>query len=113
MHLKELKNDSAFTLIFQTSSEARALQWMNASQTAGGKHPFLFSQCQASNARSVFPCQDSPSVRFTYSAEVEVPTELIAVMPARSAVVIEKSPAARNAACGRWHCARRASQSSP
>jgi len=85
LHLKGFDNDSSFTLKFRTSPEARALQWMNASQTLGGSHPFLFSQCQASNARSVFPCQDTPSVRFTYSAEVEVPRELTAVMAAEQA----------------------------
>src|SRR5215208_2456793 len=85
LHLKGFENDSSFTLTFKTSPEARALQWMNASQTLGGAHPFLFSQCQASNARSVFPCQDTPSVRFTYSAEVEVPKELTAVMAAEQA----------------------------
>ncbi len=85
LHLKGFNGDSSFTLKFRTSPEARALQWMNAVQTAGGKHPFLFSQCQASNARSIFPCQDTPSVRFTYSAEVEVPKELTAVMAAEQA----------------------------
>src|SRR5215208_7349214 len=82
LHLKRFDGDSSFTLKFRTSPQARALQWMNASQTAGGKHPFLFSQCQASNARSIFPCQDTPSVRFTYSAEVEVPRGLVAAMAA-------------------------------
>ncbi|MGE5462267.1 MAG: hypothetical protein ACM3PS_02875, partial [Syntrophothermus sp.] len=82
LHLKGLEGISSFTLKFRTSPGASALQWMNASQTAGGNHPFLYSQCQASNARSVFPCQDTPSVRFTYTAEVEVPQELTAVMAA-------------------------------
>ena len=82
LQLKGFENDSSFTLTFRTSPEARALQWMNASQTKGGKHPFLFSQCQAIHARSVFPCQDTPSVRFTYSAEVDVPSALRAVMAA-------------------------------
>jgi leukotriene-A4 hydrolase len=82
LHLQNLDGSTSFTLKFRTSPEARALQWMNASQTAGGRHPFLFSQCQASNARSIFPCQDTPSVRFTYSAEVEAPKELTAVMAA-------------------------------
>src|SRR5215212_1798604 len=85
LHLKGFNGDTSFTLKVRTSPEARALQWMNASQTAGGKHPFLFSQCQISNARSIFPCQDTPSVRFTYSAEVEVPEELTAVMAAEQA----------------------------
>jgi len=82
LQLKGFENDSSFTLMFRTSPRARALQWMSASQTKGGKHPFLFSQCQAIHARSVFPCQDTPSVRFTYSAEVEVPSTLRAVMAA-------------------------------
>ncbi len=82
LHLKGFDGESSFTLQFRTSPEARALQWMNASQTVGGEYPFLYSQCQASNARSIFPCQDSPSVRFTYSAKVEVPKELTAVMAA-------------------------------
>ena len=82
LQLNGLENNSNFTLKFRTSPEARALQWMKASQTKGGQHPFLFSQCQATHARSIFPCQDTPSVRFTYSAEVEVPSALRAVMAA-------------------------------
>ncbi|HSJ87100.1 MAG TPA: M1 family aminopeptidase/hydrolase [Anaerolineales bacterium] len=85
LHLKNLDGEPGFTLKFRTSPEARALQWMNASQTAGGKHPFLFSQCQTSNARSIFPCQDTPSVRFTYSAKVEAPEELTVVLAAERA----------------------------
>lgn len=87
LHLKGFAGDSTFTLAFRTSTEARALQWLNASQTAGGTYPFLFSQCQAIHARSIFPCQDTPSVRFTYSAEVEVPEGLVAAMAAEQAGV--------------------------
>jgi len=82
LHLRGLENASSFTLAFVTSPEARALQWLPAIQTAGGQHPFLFSQCQAIHARSLFPCQDTPSVRFTFTAEVEVPEALTAVMAA-------------------------------
>jgi leukotriene-A4 hydrolase len=82
LHIKGLDSESSFTLTFRTAPEARALQWLNANQTAGGTHPFLFSQCQAIHARSIFPCQDTPSVRFTYSAEVDVPQELVAAMAA-------------------------------
>jgi len=82
LHLKGLDGDASFTLEFRTSPEAGALQWLTAAQTLGGKHPFLYSQCQDIHARSVFPCQDTPSVRFTFSAEVEVPEGLTAVMAA-------------------------------
>jgi leukotriene-A4 hydrolase len=91
LHLKGLDGDSSFTLVFCTSPEARALQWLNASQTAGGNFPFLYSQCQAIHARSIFPCQDTPSVRFTYSAEVEVPQGLVAAMAAEQVQVQEGS----------------------
>ena len=80
--LKGLHGDETFTLAFRTAPDATALQWTAPEQTAGGKHPFLFSQCQDIHARSVFPCQDFPSVRFTYAAEVEVPKGLTAVMAA-------------------------------
>jgi len=91
LHLKGFEGESTFTLTFRTSPEARALQWLNASQTAGGNYPFLFSQCQAIHARSVFPCQDTPSVRFTYSAEVTVPQGLVAAMAAEKTGVEEGS----------------------
>lgn len=91
LHLKGLEGESTFTLSFKTSPEARALQWLSEAQTAGGSHPFLFSQSQAIHARSIFPCQDTPSVRFTYSAEVEVPQGLVAAMAAEQVGVEDES----------------------
>jgi leukotriene-A4 hydrolase len=90
LHLGGLENASSFTLRFATVPEARALQWLPAAQTAGGEHPFLYSQCYAIHARSVFPCQDTPSVRFTFTAEVEVPKALTAVMAAEQVGVEER-----------------------
>jgi leukotriene-A4 hydrolase len=73
------------TIECRTAPEANALQWLEARHTAGGKHPFVFSQCQAIHARSLFPCQDSPSVRFTYEARVTVPAGLSVAMAAERA----------------------------
>ncbi len=71
-----------FTIEFITSPEASALQWLKPAQTAGGKHPYLFSQCQAIHARSVMPCQDTPMSRFTFNCSMTVPEELTVVMAA-------------------------------
>jgi leukotriene-A4 hydrolase len=80
LHLKELKDVMEFTVELSTSPDASALQWVPAAQTKGGKHPFLYSQCFAIHARSLFPCQDTPAVRFTYDAQIEVSKGLTAVM---------------------------------
>ena len=90
LHLKELDGITSLSLVFNTSNQARALQWLPAVQTAGRKHPFLYSQCQAIHARSIFPCQDTPSVRFTFSAKVEVPKALTAVMAAEQVGIEER-----------------------
>lgn len=72
-------------LRYRTGPEASALQWLEPSQTQGGRQPFLYSQCQAIHARSLLPCQDTPGRRITYRASLEVPRELTAVMAAAPA----------------------------
>lgn len=69
-------------IYYKTRPEAAALQWLEPTQTAGGVHPFLFTQSEAILARTWVPCQDGPGVRFTYSATVTVDKELMAVMSA-------------------------------
>jgi leukotriene-A4 hydrolase len=67
---------------YATSPTAPALQWLAPSQTAGGAHPYLFSQGQAILTRSWIPTQDSPGIRQTYEARIVVPPPLVAVMSA-------------------------------
>ncbi|KAH9503587.1 Leukotriene A-4 hydrolase [Bulinus truncatus] len=75
----------SFTVIIEyvTSTEASALQWLGKEQTAGKRHPYLFSQCQAIHARSMFPCQDTPSVKFPFTAKIRAPKELTVLMSAK------------------------------
>lgn len=67
---------------YSTSTTASALQWLNSEQTLGKQQPYMFSQCQAIHARSILPCQDSPSDKFPYSAKVTVKSPLVVLMSA-------------------------------
>jgi aminopeptidase N len=69
-------------ILYTTSPDASALQWLAPEQTAGGTQPYLFSQCQAIHARSVVPLQDTPRLRVRYEAKLTFPRELHAVMAA-------------------------------
>lgn len=70
------------TVRYATSPDAGALQWLTPAQTAGGVHPYLFSQGQAILTRTWIPTQDSPGIRQTYTARITVPDELRALMSA-------------------------------
>ncbi len=67
---------------YTTNPGASGLQWLEAEQTAGNEHPFLYTQSQAVHARSWIPVQDSPGVRVTYDAVIRTPKGVRAVMSA-------------------------------
>ncbi|XP_065829213.1 leukotriene A-4 hydrolase-like [Oscarella lobularis] len=88
--LKHSSQEGAETKIrinYATTPASLAVQWLTPEQTAGKRYPYLFTQCQSIMARSMFPCQDTPSVKITYTATITVPEELTALM---SAVAQEK-----------------------
>ncbi|XP_008233387.1 PREDICTED: leukotriene A-4 hydrolase homolog [Prunus mume] len=78
-----LSNHSSFLIVYSTSPSSSALQWLSPPQTFNKTLPFVYTQCQAIHARSVFPCQDTPAARVRYAAKLNVPRQLSAVMSAR------------------------------
>jgi aminopeptidase N len=76
-----LRPDTRRILIrYKSAPEAGALQWLTAEQTAGKKHPYLFSQGESIENRTWIPTQDSPGIRQSWEATVRVPAPLTAVM---------------------------------
>jgi len=76
------KKPTKVVVEYSTTPAAAAVQWLSPEQTTDKKHPFLFTQSQAILARTWVPCQDTPGVRMTYSAKLQVPSDLLAVMSA-------------------------------
>ncbi len=65
---------------YRSAPDAAALQWLSPDQTAGKRHPYLFSQGQAILNRTWIPTQDSPGIRQTWEARITAPEPLKVVM---------------------------------
>jgi len=86
IHVKPATNK--VVVEYSTTPPAAALQWLSTEQTAGKLKPFLFTQSQAILARTWIPIQDSPGIRFTYSADITCPAGMMALMSAENDTVI-------------------------
>lgn len=60
-----------------TTEACTALGWMTPAQ-ARSEHPYMYTQCQAIHARSIFPCQDTPDVKSTFEFYITSPLPVIA-----------------------------------
>ena len=78
------KNTKQISIVYKTTKKSEALQWLEPQQTTDKNKPFLYTQGQAILTRSWIPIQDSPQIRITYDAQVQVPKGLMAVMSAEN-----------------------------
>uniref|UniRef100_A0A7E4V8B2 Leuk-A4-hydro_C domain-containing protein n=1 Tax=Panagrellus redivivus TaxID=6233 RepID=A0A7E4V8B2_PANRE len=70
--------------VIYSTRNASALQFVEKELTSDKVQPFLYSQCQAIHARSIVPCMDTPAVKQTYAARVQVPKGITLLMSAIS-----------------------------
>ena len=85
------KNTKFINIYYRTTEKTEALDWLQPELTTGKKHPYMYTQGQAILTRSWIPLQDTPMNRITYSADVKVPSELLAVMSASNPVEKNKT----------------------
>ena len=67
---------------YNTQPCSQALSWLSPDQTLEKEHPFLFSQSEPIYARCIFPCQDTPSIKATYTGRTKVISPLSVLMSA-------------------------------
>ncbi|MES2298716.1 MAG: M1 family metallopeptidase [Pseudomonadota bacterium] len=84
LHIALRAQSTKVRVYYRTAPTAAALQWLTPAQTLSGARPFMFSQSESINARSWVPLQDTPAVRFTYSAHISAPKGLRVVMSAEN-----------------------------
>ncbi len=82
LHITLPRQSDKVRIWYHTAPSAPALQWLTPAQTLSGKRPFMFSQSETIDARSWIPLQDTPAVRFTYTARIDAPQGLRVVMSA-------------------------------
>ncbi|XP_071554027.1 leukotriene A-4 hydrolase-like [Temnothorax nylanderi] len=82
---------------YETTPYSSALYWLTPKQTAHGRYPFLLSKNKLIYARTWFPCQDTPAVKFTYSAKIWVQKPYTVLMSALSQRIERGFKGARDA----------------
>ena len=75
---ENLKKSKCLVIRFKfiTTEKCTGIQFLTKEQTYSKKYPFMFTQCEAIQCRSLFPVQDSPSVKSIYKVKTSIPPPL-------------------------------------
>jgi leukotriene-A4 hydrolase len=86
---KDIQTQFTLTIEFASTEESAAIQWLEANQTLSKNYPFMFTQCEAILARTLIPCQDTPSAKVQVTASLTVRKPLVALFSGIQTQTIE------------------------
>ena len=75
---EKIFNDKLVTICiaFKTNEKCNGIQYLTKEQTYTKKYPFMFTQCEAILCRTLFPIQDTPSVKAIYKVKTSIDSPL-------------------------------------
>ena len=63
------KKEITISIDFKTNEKCNGIQYLTKEQTRTKAYPFMFTQCEAILCRTLFPIQDTPSVKSIYKVK--------------------------------------------
>ena len=66
----------SISIKFNTNEKCNGIQYLTKEQTHSKQYPFMFTQCEAILCRTLFPIQDSPSVKAKYKVKTSISSPL-------------------------------------
>ena len=90
-HPLSIDSTTTIRIYYQTSQEKTniGIQWLTPAMTFGKKYPFVYTQGEAIFARSIFPVQDTPAVKFTVKTALTVAKPFVAIFGGVKVTCIE------------------------
>ena len=71
-----LNKNIIISIDFKTNENCNGIQYLTKEQTRTKSYPFMFTQCEAILCRTLFPIQDTPSVKSTYKVKTSISSPL-------------------------------------
>ena len=72
----EANSNISLNIIYSTTKEGSAAQFLSKEQTLGKNHPYFFTMSALINGRQLLPSQDTPAVKFPFYLGITVKKEL-------------------------------------